>query len=199
MNALRIAMHGLWCALLAGLVLTPGCAGPGSKPSGAPATQPFGGKPHPIPGTIEAEHFDDGAEGASHHDLDSKNQGAPYRKTSVDVEARPDARNGHGVGWTRAGEWLVYTVDVAADGVYTVDVPVASPGKGGTFHLEFNGLDATGPILVPDTGSWQKLQVLPVKGVRLNRGVQTMRLVLDRDGETTKSVADIDCFTFKRQ
>src|SRR6185503_6777444 len=188
MNALRIAARGLWCALLSVLIAATGCSGAGSKTAGAPGPRPFGGKPHPIPGTIEAEHFDEGAEGVSHHDLDPENQGEPaYRKTSVDIEPRADARNGHGVGWTRGGEWLVYTVDVGADGVYSVDIPVASQGKGGKFHLEFDGLDATGPIPVPDTGGWQKLQVISVKGLSLHRGVQTMRLVLDRDGEKTNS------------
>ena len=29
---------------------------------------PFGGAPRPVPGTIEAEDFDDGAEGVAYHD-----------------------------------------------------------------------------------------------------------------------------------
>jgi hypothetical protein len=185
--------HALVAAATVSL-LAAGC-GAGAKRS---ATQPFGGKAQAIPGTIEAEHFDDGAEGASHHDLDAENQGAPYRKTSVDVEARPDAENGHGVGWTRAGEWLNYTVEVAADGSYSIEIPVASDGKGGTFHFEVGGKDVTGPIHAPNTGSWGKLKLVTVKGVKLQRGVQTLRLVLDQDGET-KSVADIDCFIFKRE
>jgi hypothetical protein len=37
---------------------------------------------------------------------------------------------------TDAGEWLNYTVSVAAAGTYAIDVRAASNGAGGTFHIE---------------------------------------------------------------
>ena len=78
---------------------------------------PWKGTPHAIPGLIEAEHYDEGPAGVAYHDVDEENQGAPYRKdTQVDIEERSDASNGYGVGWTREKEWLMYTVDVKADG-----------------------------------------------------------------------------------
>lgn len=185
----------VWVVLFLGVV---GCAGSraGGPPAGASgSTQPYGSKPHAIPGTVEAEQFDEGPAGAAYHDLDPENQGAPYRKTSVDVEARTDASGGHGVGWTKAGEWLAYTVDVAKAGIYTVEIPVASAGKGGSFHIELDGADKTGPIEVPDTGSWQKLQVISKDGITLRAGRQSMRVVMDSEGET-KSVGDMDFFRF---
>ena len=161
--------------------------------------RPFGGKPHSIPGTIEAEHYDEGAAEVAYHDLDAKNHGAPLRgETQVDIEARPDASGGHGIGWTKAGEWLVYTVDVKEAGTYTIEIPVASEKEGGTFHVEFNGVDRTGPIQVPDTGSWQKLQLVTKRGVKLERGVQVMKIVMDRDG-ASNSIGDIDLLRFKRE
>ena len=185
----------VWASLLCGIV---GCAGSGAgDPKAGPADSalPYGSKPHAIPGTVEAEQFDEGPAGAAYHDLDPENQGAPYRKTSVDVEARPDASGGHGVGWTKAGEWLVYTVEVAKAGSYTVEIPVASAGKGGSFHIEFDEVDKTGPIQVPDTGSWQKLQVISKGGITLRAGRQSMRVEMDSEGET-KSVGDMDFFKF---
>jgi len=172
----------------------------GSKSSSNEARpRPFGGKPHSIPGTIEAEHYDEGAAEVAYHDLDAKNHGAPLRgETHVDIEARPDASGGHGIGWTKAGEWLVYTVDVKEAGTYTIEIPVASEKEGGTFHLEFNGMDRTGPIQVPDTGSWQKLQLITKRGVKLERGVQVMKMVMDREGAST-SIGDIDSLRFKRE
>jgi len=167
--------------------------------SDKPASRPFGGKPHAIPGTIEAEHYDEGAAEVAYHDVDAKNHGAPLRgETHVDIEARPDASGGHGIGWTKAGEWLVYTVDVKEAGTYAIEIPAASQKEGGTFHLEFNGSDRTGPIQVPDTGSWQKLQLVTHRGVKLDRGVQLMKLVMDRDG-ASNSIGDIDLFRFKRE
>ena len=59
--------------------------------------------------------------------------------TDVDFEATSDAGGGYNVGWVSAGEWLNYTVKVATAGLYTIEFRVASPGAGGTFHLEVNG------------------------------------------------------------
>jgi hypothetical protein len=186
-----------------------GCSFPGGsreQPAAPPesagaseraATRPFGGKPHAIPGLIEAEHFDEGPEGVAYYDVDQKNHGAPYRQTSVDIEERSDASGGYGIGWTRAGEWLAYTVEVAETGTYEVEIPVASAGKGGTFHIEFDGADKTGSIDVPDTGSWQKLEIISKGGLELEAGRRLMRVVMDTEG-ATKSVADIDYFRFRR-
>lgn len=159
-------------------------------------TQPYGGRPHVIPGTIEAEHYDEGRPGEAYHDLDEENRGAAYRGvTQVDIEKRPDASNGHGIGWTRAGEWLVYTVIVQESGTYLVEFPVASRKQGGTFHLEFSGKDVTGPIPIPDTGSWQKLEIIRKDGVQLKAGIHVMKLAMDADG-ASKGIGDIDFIRF---
>jgi hypothetical protein len=159
-------------------------------------TQPYGGEPHVIPGTIEAENYDEGRPEEAYHDLDEANHGADYRGvTHVDIEKRPDASGGYGIGWTKAGEWVQYTVNVKTPGTYTVEIPVASAKEGGTFHLEFNGEDVTGPIRVPNTGSWQKLVMIRKDNIALRAGVQLMRMVMDSDGETG-SVGDIDFLRF---
>ena len=129
-------------------------------------------------------------------DSSAKNRGADYRGvTHVDIEKRPDASNGHGIGWTQAGEWVVYTVEVQESGTYAVEFPVASAKKGGTFHLEFNGKDVTGPIELPNTGSWQKLETIRKENVRLEAGTYVLKMVMDTEGETG-SVGDIDFIRF---
>lgn len=178
---------------LAALLMAAGCA------TAASPTRPFGGRPHAIPGTIEAEHYDEGPPGLAYHDLDEKNHGAPLRgETQVDIEARPDASNEHGIGWTRPGEWLVYTVDVKEAGTYTIEIPVASNKPGGTFRLEFDGVDRSGPIAIPDTGGWQVLKLIKKTGVRLEPGVQAMHMVMIEAGPS-KSIGDIDLLRFVRE
>ena len=178
-----------------------GCSGAprggSTKPDPTSGTQPFGGKAQALPGVVEAEHFDEGPEGKAFADADPQNQGAPYRQTSVDIEPRSDASGGYGVGWTKAGEWLVYTVEIAESGTYKLEVPAASAGNGGTFHIEVDGADRTGPIQVPNTGSWQKLQTISKDGIRLDSGRRLLRVVMDTEGET-KSVGDMDYFRFTR-
>ncbi|PYJ08700.1 MAG: hypothetical protein DME25_00800, partial [Verrucomicrobia bacterium] len=40
---------------------------------------PFGGTARSLPGTIQAEDFDDGGEGVAYHDVESANYGGRYR------------------------------------------------------------------------------------------------------------------------
>lgn len=166
-------------------------------PAMAEGPRPFGGTPHVIPGVIEAENFDEGGPGVAYVDREAENQGEKgYRgATEVDIEKRPDASNGHGIGWTRTGEWLIYTVEVKEAGTYTVEFPVASHRPGGVFHIEVNGADVTGPIRVPDTGGWDKLQTIKKEGVRLEAGTFQLKLVMDRQG-LSGSIGDIDLMRF---
>lgn len=160
------------------------------------APTPYKGKPHTIPGTIEAEHFDDGGPGVAYGDIDEQNQGATYRGvTQVDIEQRGDASNGYGIGWARATEWLVYTVNVETAGAYSIEIPVASQKKGGIFHLEVAGKDISGPIQIPDTGGWTKLQTIRVDKVTLEKGTQVIKLMMDANGESG-GIGDIDCLRF---
>jgi len=79
--------------------------------------QPFPGpEPHLMPGRIEAEDFDVGGQGVAYHDLTLENEGDKYRPDAVAIEPTTDLEGGYNVGWTEAGEWLAYTVDVASTG-----------------------------------------------------------------------------------
>ncbi len=88
--------------------------------------QPFGGAPHAVPGTIQAEDYDLGGEGIGYHDTTAGNSGGQYRSDDVDIEATTDSGGGFDVGWSAAGEWLDYTVAVASSGSYTLSARVAS-------------------------------------------------------------------------
>ena len=152
---------------------------------------PFGGTPVSLPGTVEAENFDNGGEGLAYHDATPGNSGGAYRQTDVDLE--PAASGGYDVGWTSAGEWLAYGVNVTVGGSYTVAFRVASQGAGGTFHLEMNGTNVTGILSIPDTGGWQNWQTISAN-VTLTAGPQLARLVLDTDG--TLAVGNFDSIAF---
>jgi len=118
---------------------------------------PYKGTPSVIPGTIQAEDFDIGGEGVAYHDLDAGNNGGRYRPSeSVDIQTTTDTGGGYNVGWMEAGEWLQYTVNVATTGTYDLDVRVAANGNGGTFHIEFNGVDKTGSMVIPNTAGGKR-------------------------------------------
>ena len=171
---------------------------PSADAAGQFATIPFHGTPHAIPGKIEAEHYDEGPADVAYHDVDSENHGANYRgATEVDIERRDDASNGHGIGWTRAGEWVNYTVEIQQAGEFEIEFPVASDKQGGVFHLEIDGKDVTGPIEIPDTGGWGNLEMIRAKTKPLEKGRFVMMMKMDRDGESG-GIGDIDYLEFVR-
>ena len=147
-----------------------------------PPSFPFGGTAAPIPGTIEAENFDEGGEGVAYHDLTAGNSGGKYRQTDVDISA--DALGGYALGYVSGGEWVKYSVAVAASGTYTLEARVASFGSGGTFHLEVDGVNATGTLTVPNTGGWQAWQSVTAPGIALSAGPHALRVVFDSSGGT---------------
>ena len=184
--------HAIASAIVAGILVAQ------TAPA---ASRPFKGIAQVIPGTVEAENFDDGGEGVAYHDREPENQEKKrpaYRESGVDLEWRAAATQEYNLGWTRAGEWLVYTVDVREDGDYRLEMSVASAKPGGTFHIEFDGVDKTGPIAIPDTGGWAHLQPLVHDRVRLGAGRFAMKVVMDAEGPSG-SIGDIDYFRFVKR
>ena len=141
--------------------------------NGCDGQAPFGGSPAPLPGVVQAEDFDLGGEGVAYHDTSPGNNGNAYRSEDVDIE--PSSEQGFNVGWIDAGEWLEYTVDVAAPGIYTLETRVASEADGGSFRIEKAGTDLTGTIAAPPTGGWQNWTTVS-RDLELDAGVQRLRL-----------------------
>jgi hypothetical protein len=151
---------------------------------GGGGSSPYGGTPVALPGTIQAENFDEGGQGVAYSDTTAGNSGGRYRSTDVDIESTSDSGGGFNLGWMAVGEWLNYTVNVGTAGTYDLEFRVASPGGGGTFHLESNGVNKTGAISIPGTGGWQRWVTLTKTGVSLSAGEQVFRVVTDSAGPT---------------
>jgi len=190
---MRRIVLACWLATLGACASAENRPGPG---------RPYKGIVRTIPGMIEAEDFDEGGEGVAYHDTDPENREThqpPYRITGVDLEYREDASQKFNLGWTRPGEWLIYTVDVREAGTYAIEMMVACDKKGGTFHLEFNGVDKTGPIEIPDTGGWKFLKPFTFEGVKLDQtGRFAMKVVMDKGG-VKGSIGDMDYFRFVKR
>jgi len=162
-----------------------------SGSSSGGASTPYNGAATSIPGTVEIEQFDNGGEGVAYHDTTGGNSGGALRSTGVDIEA---TSGGYDVGWTSAGEWLQYSVNVASAGSYTAQVRVASSGQGGQFHIEMNGTNVSGQLTVPDTGGWQNWLTVSAT-VQLSAGAQMARLVIDSGGSNAAGNFDRIQFT----
>jgi alpha-glucosidase len=135
-----------------------------------------------IPGTIQAENYDKGGQAVAYNDADTTNNGAQYRLTEgVDIEACTDIGTGYDMGWTVAGEWEKYTVNVLTPGTYTLQARVASPNSNESFHVEMDG-NNIGKVNVPNTGGYQTWQTVNVTTPVLTGGGKTMAIMVDSSG-----------------
>jgi hypothetical protein len=138
---------------------------------------------------VQAADFDEGGEWVAYHDVTAGCVGScEYRTADVD-------RWGQWVNRTAAGEWMEYTVDVTTAGTYAFRVRVASDMDGGTFHIELNGVDVTGSLAIPNTGSWSSFQTVVRTGVSLTTGRKVLRLVVDGPAGLVWSAGTFDTIT----
>lgn len=160
-------------------------------PNSSPIPQSAFNGPHNIPGKIEAEDFDNGGEGVAYHLEKRKNNN--YRKNEdVDIFKSKDT---YKVGYNinlYAKEWAEYTFNVSSQGVYKLEIKMSSK-DGGKFHIEIDGQDKTGQIIIPEN---KNFIILSKDGISLDQGEHIMRFVVD---ETSKNnpVGDINYFEFK--
>ena len=152
-----------------------------------------------LPGTIEAEDFDIGADGLTYHDSDSKNDGVRTYRTNaggVDILAHED---GYVVGHTQAGEWIEYTVNVKEAGLYKFEAIASAGAYNSAFKLALSNYDIqedlTDEIPVPceEVGEWENF--ITVNGrmnVPLKEGKQKIRI------NFTGGQCHIDKITFSR-
>ena len=169
--------------------------GTGSGSGTAAGSTPYTGTPIPLPGRIEAENYDNGGEGVAYHDTTPGNSGGAYRADDVDIRVTTDVDGSYNLKSVRATEWLKYTVNTASAGPYTLQIRMASSGPGGTVHVEVDGTDVTGPIVLPDTGGWNTWQTVTQTGVTLPAGVHVVKLAIDANG-SGGTAADINWLAF---
>ena len=72
---------------------------------------------------------------------------------------------GYAINNFETGEWLEYSINVAQSGTYRLDALVSSVFSNSSFHMEIDGVDQTGVVAVPSTGSWGTFQLVGVGGV----------------------------------
>lgn len=135
--------------------------------------------PWPVPGIVQSENFDIGGEGVAYHSTATSNLGGFYRTSeNVGIEQTLDVGGGYDVCYTSAGQWINYTVDVAAAGTYTVDFRIAGYG-GGPIHIQdVNGNNLTGEVNVPSTNGWEVWSDVTAT-LTLPAGVQTLTFYED--------------------
>ena len=147
------------------------------------AQGPYNG-PHVTHGRVQAEDFDTGGMGVAYFDVTPENQGDSLHRSgeAVDIKIISGvADNGHAIGFMQDTEWLEYTITVASRGNYIIGFRVLSPNDSGRIHVEIDGVDVTGEIVIPATGAWDtdNWVTVYIDPVTLQEGESVLRVVVD--------------------
>ena len=136
-----------------------------------------------VPGTVMAENYDTGGQGVGYNVTSTNGTANTYRSQGVDLEAATAPATGDNIGWTAAGQWFRYTVNVATAGTYKVSFLVSAESAiADGFHLSNSaGTNLSGSVAVPDTGAWQTWATVTAN-VTLPAGKQTLTLSEDAAG-----------------
>jgi hypothetical protein len=158
----------------------------GTGVSSSSGEGPYGGTAAAVPGTVQAANYDTGGQGVAYNVSSVNGTGNSYRSDGVDLEACTDTGSpgcGDDLGWTAAGQWFKYTVNVATAGTYTVGLRLSSPsGVTDGLHLAgSSGANLSGNINVPATGGWQTWTTVSAT-VTLPAGQQVLTLDEDNGG-----------------
>jgi F5/8 type C domain/Carbohydrate binding module (family 6) len=174
---LTAASTGPWWSIGEFTVYTSGSGG------GTGGEAPYGGTAAAVPGTVQAENYDTGGQGVAYNVTAVNGSANSYRTDGVDLEATTDTGGGDDVGWTAAGQWFKYTVNVATAGTYTVGLRVAAPAAvtDGLHISSSAGTNLSGNVNVPATGGYQTWTTVNAT-VTLPAGAQTLTINQDNGG-----------------
>ncbi len=141
-----------------------------------------------IPGKVEVENYDLGCDIPTYYDATPFNDGTvccgyTYRtEEGVDLEPTGDVGGGSDIGWTVAGEWLTYSVNVTTSATYNFIFRTAAPAAGGAVHVEIDGVNVTGTVNIPSTGSWTTWGNTTKVTTGITAGAHILKLVIETAG-----------------
>jgi len=152
-------------------------------------TTPYNGTAIAIPGTIEAEMYDKGADGTAYQDSNIKDEGDAAFRTDEGVDI-VTGNGGKVIGYTAVGDWTLYTVNVAKAQVYNWTATVSSGVSGSAFSIYLGNTNITGRIQVQQTDWNTYTQVTGQTTIALPAGISQLRLAIESAG------CNIDKITF---
>ena len=144
-------------------------------------------EPIAIPGLVQAENYNKGGAGKAYNDLNKGNEGGKFRKDDVDIY-QPNM--GLSVGYCQKGEWLKYTVNVAAEGEYEISANVAGENGTGGFVLYMDD-EQIGSEITNQGNGFDTYDVVSGGKAILKAGEHELKL------EITSDWIDIDYVEFK--
>ena len=155
---------------------------------------------------IDFENYDVGGAGKAYYDMDAENQGKEYREDRVDIVAMKDkCGDGYAVGYTQKGEWLEYTVNVAADGALPFTLSYATGSETANVQFFMDNKAITDTLSLEGTGDFDSYGTF--KGTttkELTKGEHMLKVLITSDyvnldwiafGESSGNAAEKRCET----
>lgn len=145
-----------------------------------------------VPGFVQLEDYDMGGQSVSFYDKDFVNEGGAYREDGVDIVQvdSADASKGYAIGYTQAGEWLEYSVNVVTTGKFVFRASVADGLEGGSIRLFIDGKAVTDTVAVPQTEDWNTYTLMDGETSEIEKGDHVLRV------QFTGSYVNIDWIQF---
>ena len=145
-----------------------------------------------LPGIVQLEDYDEGGQSVSFYDKDFVNEGGSYREDGVDIVQvdSADASKGYAIGYTQAGEWLEYSVNVVTASKFVFRANVADGLEGGSIRLFIDGKAVTDTIAVPQTEDWNTYTLVDGETGEIEKGDHVLRV------QFTGSYVNIDWIQF---
>lgn len=142
----------------------------------------------PIPGTIEAVHYNTGGEGSGYHIVENEISDT-YRKDHVNIGTNPES--GLSVNSLKQEEWLNYNVNVEEEAIYDFTMRMATAEEGTKVRLWLdNDIDLTGVIDIPNTGGWDQWQNILMDKLTLPEGEHAIKIEV-MEGELNLASFDV--------
>lgn len=155
--------------------------------------QPFKGVKSKIPGTVEAEDFDEGNNKVSYGGAtgDGGSDRTDYRGEDSDIYKVAVLKSGseYAIGYTTSGQWMEYTVDVAKDGEYDVAVAASNGNRDGSFTISVDGKEGA-KVNFSKTADWDDYQEATGK-ITLTAGEHVIRIMIN-DSDTNLDYVKFD-------
>ncbi len=145
-----------------------------------------------VPGFVQLEDYDMGGQSVSFYDKDFVNEGGAYREDGVDIVQidSADASKGYAIGYTQAGEWLEYSVNVVTTGKFVFRASVADGLEGGSIRLFIDGKAVTDTVAVPQTEDWNTYTLMDGETSEIEKGDHVLRV------QFTGSYVNLDWIQF---
>ncbi len=140
---------------------------------------PYKNNPIEIPGTIEFEHYDLGGKGISYMEREEINSGNFFdRNDPVDLSKD---NNNIVLGYTEAGEWLEYTINIKKTGNYSFEISNCSAAtSNGQARIEIDGIRAADSFTFIPNGNWSKYKEDSFHNIRLPSGIHILRFYIEK-------------------